>query len=169
MTTPEPITLRFQYTEPEYRDAVRRHFARRLRPRRDLGVAVLGLAGSAVMFATGAGSPWIAGGLGAAAGFLLLVLAVAFWWMPGHWWRTQPKLHTAYQLELDDEGLAFRTGEVESKLRWSFYDRLVSDDCWHFLYYGPNFTALPRRAFADREAEHRFLALAATGLTKPPR
>lgn len=163
----EPARLSFRYTEGEYRDAVRRHFGRRLSPRRDLAVSGLALAGGLAMLATGVGPGWAAGALASVGMTLAALVVAAFAWVPGHWWRSQPKLHEPYDLVFSDEGIVFKTRQLDSKIGWSHYDRLVSDDRWHFLYYGTAFTALPKRAFEEPEAEARFVALARAHVGAP--
>jgi hypothetical protein len=169
ITAVDAVSLSFRYTESEYRDAVRRHFSRVLKPRRDLAAAIIGLCAGSAMLVTHVGPAWIAGALLAVAVILLLVVAVALLWMPGYWWRSQPRLRDDFHLVFSDTGIVFRSGTIDSKIGWNHYDRVVADERWYFLYYGAGFTALPRRAFADDAAEHRFVALTGAHIAPPAR
>ncbi|MCC6521687.1 MAG: YcxB family protein [Polyangiaceae bacterium] len=155
-----PVTLRFRYTEADYRRAVRAHFERRLHLRLDAAVALAGLGGALALVGLEVEPVWVWGALAAVSVVLLALVVSALTWVPGTWWRAQPKLRAEYLVTFAEDGIAFRAGSIDSRLGWDHYDRLVSDGAQHFLYYGSAFTVVPRSAFPCAADEERFLALA---------
>jgi len=154
----DPITLDFTYTEAQYVAGVRLHLSHRHRYRVDVPLAV------AVALLGGAGL--VAGVGGVIAPVLLAVglvylglLALGWFWVPVRQYRSQPKLRDAYLLSFAEEGIEFRTVDVQSSLLWAMYLRVLADADVYLLYYARDgFTVLPRDAFSPGE-EAGFRAL----------
>lgn len=142
----EPVRVSFRYTEEQYATGVRLHLAKRFRWKIDAPIA----AGVLVLGAVAVAGGWgVVGPIAIAAGALYLgVLALGWFWLPVRHYRAQPKLRDAYRLAFSEEGIAFESDHVASKLAWSMYQRAVADATTYLLYYGDDaFTVLPRAAF----------------------
>jgi hypothetical protein len=153
---PEPINVRFRYTEASYADGVRRHLANRFRWRRDTPIVAAVVALGAVFLVSGIAT--IPGAVLVTLGALFLgLLALGWFWIPSRQYRTQPKLRDEYRLTFSDDGIVFMTDHVESNLQWSMFQRVVADERVYLLYYGADvFTVLPRSVFPSGPDEAAF-------------
>ncbi len=156
----EPIHLKFRYTEADWVAAMRLHFRQTLKLRRDLAAAiVIGFLG----FAFGASYgftmllPWVLAG---GAALVVLLVAAAWYVVPGWSFQRSPKLHDEYDLLFSEEGIDFRIAHVGSKFDWTRYRGYLADEsCW-LLYYGKaTFTAIPKRLFPTAEDAQGFAQL----------
>jgi len=114
------VRLSFQYQPGEYALALRRVQARRLHPLRDVVAAALALALAAAWWSVAGFTVWLAL-LAAAAGALLLMLTAALFLVPALAERSNPKIRDPYDLHFSEEGIHFRTTNIDSKLAWSLY------------------------------------------------
>jgi hypothetical protein len=153
---PEPINVRFRYTEASYADGVRRHLAERFRSRLETPIAAAFVAPGAVFLVTGIGP--MAGAVLVTLGALFLgLLALGWFWVPSRQYRTQPKLRDEYRLSFCDDGIVFKTEHVESNLQWTMFHRVIADERVYLLYYGVDaFTVLPRSVFPSGSDEATF-------------
>jgi type III secretory pathway component EscV len=106
--------------------------------------------------------------LWAAVALALLVLASILYntlvRMPQQLFRGDGKYRDVYSVTLADEGITVRTKQIESKLAWSLYTRLIEVSDLFLLVYGTHvgqMTVLPKRAFASETQEAAFRALVA--------
>ncbi len=151
----QALTLSFRYSEHDYVQAVRAHYASRLRLRLDLAV-VTGLTAFG-LYELYAGSRVLGVGAVVLAAVFALMLLAAFTVIPFYTFRSQPKFRDDYSLVFSPEGIHFRTADIDSNLRWGLYDSALIDANSFILYYGnQQFTVIPKRVFRSAEQLQRF-------------
>jgi hypothetical protein len=169
-----PVELSFTYTEDEYVEAARLFFSRAYDAKFQLYLGLVVLAGGLFI-------GWLAGdvyitGLVLFVGLLLLARRrYVNSTLPRSYFRSNPKFRDPYQLTFSDEGIVFRSKDVESRLGWDFYTGVWETGDFYFLVYGKDlFSLIPKRVFrgvrqeaAFRELLRRKLAPAPGGLTSP--
>ena len=157
--TKGPVELAFSYTEDEYVEAARLFFSRGYDAKFHtyLGLAVL--AGGLLV-------GWLAGDVYVAGLVLfvgLLLLARRLYVnsaLPRMYFRRNPKFLDAYRLTFSDEGVAFRSKGVESKIGWEFYTGVWETPDFYFLVYGKDlFSLVPKRVFRGPRQEAAFREL----------
>lgn len=155
----EKLDITFIYTEDEYVAAARLYYARFYHSRFNLFFGVLLLLfglGGIMMFGTTFFST-----LSAVAGSLLLALGCyVHFAAPGQQYHSNPLFRERYFLSFAEAGLLFRTKNSESKIEWSFYNKVWETKQFYFLRYGDNaFSLIPKRAFTDAKQEAIFREL----------
>ena len=153
---PEPVTLSFIHSEKEYVAATRLFYARVYHTRFILLIssAVL-IVGLTLIFL---GFDLVLGGVLAFCGFILLLFNFyAYFVTPGQYFRRNAKFREQYNVRFSEEGLLFRSKDVESKLEWSFYSGVEETPQSYFLCYDKDlFTLIPKRVFIDKNQERDF-------------
>ncbi len=150
------VTVDFTYSQQDCLRAWRRHFRERMNLPLDIGVG-------AVLAAIGLWQWWTQGlrglslaALGSAAALALLVLS-ALYFVPLIAYRRNAKLKQPYHLRFAEEGIEFRTDNIESRLGWELYSRALIDHHSYLLYHGKaEFTIIPKRVLPDEESRRRF-------------
>ena len=153
----EIIKLRFKYTEEEYASATRLYMLR----------------SSDLLFRIIASSLLLAGGV-----FLILLLNLdeqtsiffilvgviwllflflIFFAVPRQRFRSDPKFRDEYFLQFSEDGIHFKTAQIDSLIQWSFYSKVLEDDRFYLMVYGKNMISIiPKRAFASAAEEEAF-------------
>ncbi|MGI8788109.1 MAG: YcxB family protein [Pyrinomonadaceae bacterium] len=91
---------------------------------------------------------------------MLLINFVAYFVAPHLRFRREPKLHDEYFLKFSEDGIVFKTADIDSNLQWSLYDKVWETEKFYFLFYGRNtFTLIPKRAFESREQKAVFKSM----------
>lgn len=160
------VSATFTYQRDEYIRAVRHHYKTILHLRRDtiaaIGCIVLGLYLVAI-----AKLNWL--------GWLVILISVALLAMMGYTlfllptlvYRGQPKLKDSYSLRFSEDGIDFKTQQIDSTLQWSLYHTWRITPEFYILYYGKReFTIIPRRVFSPADDE-QLQALVHQQLGKP--
>jgi hypothetical protein len=151
----ETVNLSFRYTQADYVQAMRAHYASRLRLPLDVAVIVVVAALGIYEWQTGMHSLGAAF-LGIAGAFTLMLLA-AFFVIPIFAFRREPKFRDEYALSFSPRGIHFRTVHIDSDLQWTMYTRALIASESFILYYGNHqFTVVPKRVFHDDEQRHAF-------------
>ena len=155
----ENIFITFQYTPEEYSEAMRLHYENILNLKRDfyiggglflLGIADLALFGYSMLWAMVVGL----------SVFFLLMLIFAYFVVPNLVFKRDNKLHDKYTLEFADEGINFKTVNLNSRLEWKIYNKVVEGEKFFLLYWGKyTFTVIPKRAFANESDQQKFREL----------
>ena len=164
MRQPE-VRLEFQYSEAEYLAASRLLFFNTPNAAARLIVfALLLVAGTVVMsvlitesFVLWASLLFVALLEGA---MLYNVLVV----VPRAYFRGDARFHDRHELTFSDEGVKVKTSQIDSKLAWSLYSRVVEGRDMYLLLYGKDtrmMTAAPKRVFINKEQENQFRELLA--------
>jgi len=158
----EIITLRFKYTEEEYVAATRLYLRRSTDFKIRLAVCVIYL----MAFA---GVGWLLGFTLEPELLLLTVFVallpffIAFMHLvvlPRQRFRGDPKFRDDYLLQFSDDGIHFRTAQIDALLRWSLYNKVLEDERFYLLVYGKNMiSVIPKRAFANAVQEAAFRQL----------
>jgi len=89
-------------------------------------------------------------------GFLFYNVLVT---MPRRYYRRDPKFREKYDLTFSDEGVAVKTFQIDSKLAWSLYTKVIEGSDMYLLIYGKDLrmmTAVPKRVFKSRDEEIEF-------------
>jgi hypothetical protein len=153
---PEPIELNFRYTEAEYTAAARFFYARTIHTSFNLIISIIAIiSGLAGVLLAGDSIVWF---LLIFAGVILLLMSFhAHFVTPRLHYRRNPKFREQYHLQFSEDGLLFRSKDVESRLEWSFYSKVWETPQFYFLLYGKDmFTLIPKRVFTSREQEATF-------------
>lgn len=154
------VKIEYQYTEPEYLAASRLLFFSK--PETLVRLIVF-----SVFLLTGA--------------FLLSTLIVDFiplWTMilfiglfegllfynllvktPRTYFRGDGKFRDKYEITFSDEHIRVKTSQLDSKLAWSLYTKVLEGPNMYLLIYGRDvrmMTAVPKRAFTSQDQERKF-------------
>jgi YcxB-like protein len=159
------VRVEYQYTEAEYLAATRLLFFNA--PNILVRLIVLGLLllAGAVMLSvvmTDLFPLW------AIVAFVMLIEGGLFYnllvRMPRAYFRGDGKFRDKYEVTFSDEGIMVKTSQIDSKLAWSLYTRVLEGRDMYLLVYGKDtrmMTVVPRRAFKNRDQENQFRELVA--------
>jgi YcxB-like protein len=157
------VRLEFQYSEAEYLAANRLHFFSS--PNMLLRLIIFGLflVGAAVVFSVILTESFV---------FLVSLLFVALFegalfynvlvTLPRKYFRGDAKFRDRYELTFSDEGIKVKTPQIDSKLAWSLYTKIIEGRDMYVLVYGNEtrtMTAVPKRAFINEDQEKLFREL----------
>ena len=158
--TESEIKIEFQLTEAEYLAATRLYYFRsgKLLMRMIVFAVLALIAAGMTSFLTGV-FVWP---------FLSCLVAWAFYnvlvQMPRRYFRGDGKFHGRQEMTFSDNGIFFKTAQVESKLAWDLYTRVIEGRDLYGLIYGKEIrmmTMVPKRAFRNRSEELQFRELVA--------
>ena len=89
--------------------------------------------------------------------FPLLIGFLLFFVMPRQRFRSDPKFQDEYFLQFSDDGIQFKTAQIDALLQWSLYNNVLENERFYILVYGKNMiSVIPRRAFASKSEETAF-------------
>ena len=167
----EIISLRFKYTEEEYVAATRLYMIRSA----DFitRLTVCGIYATAVIFLFN----WL--GLSVDTEVLILLIFVAclpflitflhLFVLPRQRFRSDPKFKDEYFLQFSEDGIQFKTAQIDALIQWSLYTKVLENDRFYLLIYGKNMiSVIPKRAFSSAAQEAAFDALLRTKLLTRP-
>ena len=153
------ISLNFRYTVEEYTAATRLYLRRSADFFARLSVCFIYAIACAALFI------WLDISLSTE---LVLLLALVFlmpfiigflhfFVIPRQRFRSDPKFQEEYQLNFSDEGIQFRTSQIDALLQWSLYSKVLEDERFYLLIYGKQMiSVIPKRAFSDEYQEAAF-------------
>jgi hypothetical protein len=84
--------------------------------------------------------------------------------MPRTYFRGDGKFRDKYEITFSDEAIMVKTSQIDSKLAWSLYTRVLEGPDMYLLIYGKDvrmMTAVPKRAFKNSDQENQFRELVA--------
>ncbi len=88
--------------------------------------------------------------LALAGGSMLTLLMYAVFLLPHMIYDYQPKLKSEYKLRFQDNGIGFKTDEIDAQLKWKMYHSWIRDAEFYILYHGKrDVSVIPRRALKD--------------------
>lgn len=150
------VDLQFKYSEAEYVAAAKYYLRKTHHTRFSMAVALIVLGIGLAVWALSGDAVFSYVSL--LTGAILLLLSVHnYFVLPQRWYKNNPLLREEYRLQFSDEGIAFRTKDVDSTLKWSLYKDVWETDEFYFLLYGRHaFSLIPKRAFADEWQERAF-------------
>jgi hypothetical protein len=159
----QPIQLRFTHTEAEYLNAARTMILGEKATILRLAAIFFFLVGLAILLTllTGVSLPLpivvlVALLLDAFFAYQLVVE------IPRRFFRGDPKMRDEYLLTFSDDGVAVRTHQIDSKLAWSLYTRVLENKAQYIILYGKDarmMTVVPKRVFRDANEELEFRQL----------
>jgi hypothetical protein len=156
----EPISLRFKYSEEEYVAATRLYVTRSTDFMMRLVVSILYSIACIFLFV------W----LEFASDAILLLIFVSclpliigllyLLVMPRQRFRSDPKFRDEYFLQFSDDGIQFKTAQIDALVQWSLYSKVIENEGFYLLVYGKYMiSVIPKRAFADANQEAEFREL----------
>jgi hypothetical protein len=156
----DTVHLSFRYTEQEYLAAIRSYFWR------SKGLLVRVII-SCLLFAIGLLliDAWLGFFIPVWADVILMFIAgMGFFHgyvvdLPRGYFRGDPKFREEYNLTFTEEGIGFKTQNINSSIAWSLYTRVIENDSFYILVYGKNIHSLsiiPKRVFQDSQQEMAF-------------
>jgi YcxB-like protein len=167
MSQPE-VKLEYEYSEAEYLAASRLLFSNS--PDIISRLAVFGLLlGAAVILLSLLTDSWII-----IPGLVFVVLLeVALFYnvlvnTPRKYFRGDGKFRDRYELTFSDEGVQVKTSQIDSKMAWSLYTKVVEGRDMYLLLYGKDtrmMTAVPKRVFSSNDQEQLFRELVTRHIT----
>jgi hypothetical protein len=157
----DEVALQYRYSEEEYAQAVRLYFDHtlRLEARTDVIACGLAIAAGALcwLFIDRSGASLFLAGAGL---FGLMLTGYVTLIVPKQWYRRDPRLQSEYRLVFRDDGIEFKTDQIDSRLEWSLYQRMIENTRFYVLIYGRNMiSVIPKRAFSSPEQEDAFREL----------
>ncbi|HYY59164.1 MAG TPA: YcxB family protein [Pyrinomonadaceae bacterium] len=155
----ETVRLHFKYTEKEWVAATRLYLIGQPMLLLRFGAAFLLLALAFTFFAAineAAMSLFLL-----STGMVLFVFVLAlFLVFPRQRFRSDPKYRDEYSLEFTEDGIHFVTEQVDSRLNWSLYNRVLENESFYVLVYGKGMiSVIPKRAFTAAAQEKAFRSL----------
>ncbi|HEY0385674.1 MAG TPA: YcxB family protein [Pyrinomonadaceae bacterium] len=152
------VDLQFKYSESEYVRAARFYLQKTYHTRFNILIALLVTCAGVALWALESDS--VLGYVFTFLGAILLLLHCRTYFLPQRWYARNPKLHDEYHIQFSDEGLLFRTKDIDSSIKWDFYRDVWETEQFYFLVYGKDaFSVIPKRAFKDEIEEHLFRQL----------
>ena len=91
------------------------------------------------------------------AATLALIILSALYFVPAMAYRRDEKLRRPYHLKFTDDGIVFRTDNIDSRLGWEIYNSVLVDRYSYLLYHGKaQFTIVPKHVLPDDGSGQRF-------------
>jgi hypothetical protein len=157
------IKIEFQLTEAEYLAATRLYYFRsRNLLMRMIVFAVLALIVAGMISLLADVFIW------AMVVIIILFIGWVFYnvlvQMPRRYFRGDGKFHGKHEMTFSDNGIFLKTAQLESKVAWDLYTKVIEGRDLYGLIYGREtrmMTIVPKRAFKSRSEELRFRELMA--------
>jgi len=159
----DTVHLSFRYTEKEYLAAIRFYFwhSKELLARLIVSCLLFSI-GLLLIYA------WLEFLIPVWANVILMLIAgVGFFHgyvidLPRGYFRGNPKFREEYNLTFSDDGIEFKTQNINSRLAWNLYTRVLENESFYILVHGKNFHSLsiiPKRVFQNSQQERTFREL----------
>jgi hypothetical protein len=88
---------------------------------------------------------------------LLLIWALLFFVVPRQRFRRDPKFRDEYTLQFSDDGIQFKTAQIDALVQWNLYSKVIKNERFYLMVYGQDMiSVIPRRAFASAQQEAAF-------------
>lgn len=167
--TESKMTIEYQLTEPEYLAATRLlFFQSRQGMIRLVVVCALSLVAALMMTMFLADMFALVITLIFVIFFDIFLFYNALVTIPRQYYRGDPKFREMYHVTFSDECVAVRTFQIDSKLAWSLYTKVIEGREMYLLMYGKDLrmmTAVPKRVFRSRDEEMQFRTLVSRHIT----
>lgn len=163
------VTVEFQLTEAEYLAATRLYFLNLREVLVRLTVFCLFLLAGAVIMSVFVVELFP---LWATIALVLLLEGFLFYMLlvegPRRYFRGDEKFRDPYKLTFSDDGVFLKTPQIESKMGWTLYSRVIEGRGLFLLVYGKEtrmMTVVPKRSFRTSDEENRFRELVRRHIT----
>jgi hypothetical protein len=159
------VILNFNLNKDEYIAATRIFYEQTHHLKKDSIIAIITLIGGFLLTnwdkLIGIGSIVIA------TAFLVIVLILLFI-VPYQQYKRNPALKEECVLSFDDNGVTYKTKDVDSKIAWSIYKRMMETKFFYLLIYAKRegFTIIPKRVFNSSDQENEFKKIVIENLPK---
>lgn len=165
----EIISLRFKYTEEEYVSATRYYLIHSTEFLFQLIVSSLFIAAGVFLVLLLDLESVVTFVLAFVGVIWLFVWLLALFVMPRQRFRSDPKFRDEYFLQFSEDGIQFKTAQIDALIQWSLYTKVLENDRFYLLVYGKNMiSVIPKRAFSSAAQEAAFDALLRTKLRTLP-
>ena len=167
----DEIRLQFTYTEPEFLAASRLLFFRSGETVWRLVLfSLLIVGGLLILWSLVEGFPFWA----VVATLVLIEFAMLYGLlvqMPRTYFRGDLKHREPYELTVSERGVTAKTTNIDSRLAWKLYTRMIEGSDVFLLIYGRDIrmmTLIPKRAFKNQEDIDRFREIAIRHISTNP-
>jgi YcxB-like protein len=152
----ESVELHFRYTEGEYVSAIRTYLLAKRRVAFFVGIAsvvtLLGLYFLLTQSDAAATLSFLVTGA-----FLFGLLATSLVILPHRRFQTNPQFHREYYLQFAEDGILFRTDQLDATLKWEIYTEALETEKFYLLSHGEGaVTVIPKRVFKSGEQQGQF-------------
>ena len=161
----ETISIRFKYTEEEYVSAMRLYMTRSTDFLIRFVISSLFMAAGIFLVLLLELESVISFILIFISVIWLLISFLAFFVMPRQRFRSDPKFRDEYLLQFSEDGIQFKTVQIDALIQWSLYTKVLEDDRFYLMIYGKDMiSVIPKRAFTSAAQATAFDALLTTKL-----
>ncbi|MDT4899053.1 MAG: hypothetical protein QOH25_4130 [Acidobacteriota bacterium] len=159
------ISLRFKYTEEEYIAATRLYVTRSTDYLIRFVISSLFMAAGIFLV--------LLAEMDSVITFILIFITViwvlmgflSLFVMPRQRFRSDPKFRDEYLLQFSEDGIQFKTVQIDALIQWSLYTKVLEDDRFYLMVYGKDMiSVIPKRAFTSAAQAAAFDALLTTKL-----
>lgn len=149
------MKVTFQYTQDEYARAFWMNSRKRRNPKLDTVMIIVTLVfGGWSLMEGKIFWGWLALGT---AGLLIGLLTAGRFFIPYFVYNRYIRNRGEYTLDFTQDGIHFKTTNIDSNLNWSMYTHVLSGPEHYLLYYGKDqYTIIPRRVFESPDQLHAF-------------
>jgi len=153
---PESVELHFRYTEDEYVSAIRTYMLAKRRVAFFVGIAsVVTLLGIYFLITQSDGAAAIS--FLVTGAFLFGLLATSLVIVPHRRFKANPQFRRDYYLQFAEDGILFRTDQLDATLKWEIYTEALETEKFYLLSYGEGaITVIPKRVFKSGEQQAHF-------------
>lgn len=168
----EPVKIEYQLSESEYLAATRLFFFQSRDSLIRMGAfCVLALIGAFLMNMIVADMFVLPVLIAVVIVFDIFIFYNALVTLPRQYYRGDPKFREKYQITFADEGIFVKTFEMDAKLAWSLYTKVIEGKDMYLLLYGRDtrmMTTVPKRALKNRDEELRFREMVTRNISDAP-
>jgi hypothetical protein len=152
----ESVELHFRYTEGEYVSAIRTYMFAKRRVAFFVGIAsVITLLGIYFLLTQSDSAATIS--FLCTGAFLFGLLATSLVILPHRRFKANPQFRSEYYLQFAEDGILFRTDQIDATLKWEIYTEALETEKFYLLSHGEGaVTVIPKRAFNSGEQQAYF-------------
>ena len=155
----EILTIKYHNNEKEYARIMRKYYSKFLRTKFDTILALLLIILGTISGAYDGYSTSIITMISIGIFFIFLMYLANFV-TPIVRFRQEKKFIDEYFLEFNEEGIDFKTKQLNSKVGWSYYNKVwESKEAFYLFYAKSMFTFIPKRTFENEEQIKKFREL----------
>jgi hypothetical protein len=152
----ESVELRFRYTEDEYVSAIRTYMLAKRRIAFFIGIASVVVLLGIYFLLTHSDSAATISFLCTGA-FLFGLMATSFVILPHRRFQSNPQLRSEYFLQFAEDGILFRTDQIDATIKWEIYTEALETEKFYLLSHGEGaVTVIPKRVFNSSEQQEHF-------------
>ena len=94
----------------------------------------------------------------------VIVCLVIYFYVPVRIFKQTKKFLEEYDLTFSDEGIIFKTNDINSELNWELYEKVLESREFYYMLYGTTYTLLPKRVFKDSKSQELYRDLVTENL-----